>query len=144
MARRVKMEVVAGTAVAGEPERAAGMDAAEFQRIIGEINRQKKHSSEYQGMAGKLTRDAIDQHSLDRIAFSFVMRLSRMDEAKKQAAIRAFFDYAERAGFLDQLDAFSDVTELLDAMVGRLKARIPNRPRSGGDSDAAVDDAITG
>lgn len=142
MARRVKMEVVAGRAVAGEPEKAAGLDAGEFQRVIGEINRQKKNASEYQGMAGKLTRDAIDQHSLDRVAFAFIMRLSRMDEAKKQAAIRAFIDYAERAGFLDQLDAFSDLTDLLAGMVDRLKARIPNRPRAGDDADAAVDDAI--
>jgi hypothetical protein len=142
MARRAKMTVVGGTAVEPDVAVAGGMDPAEFQRVIGEINRQKKNSSEYQGMAGKLTRDAIDQHSLDRVSFGFVMRLSRMDEAKKQAAIRSFMDYAERAGFLDQQDAFSDLTDLLAGLVERLKARIPNRPRDASAVDDAVDEAI--
>jgi hypothetical protein len=143
MARRARMTVVGGTAAQPEAPAVGGADPAEFQRLIAEINRQKKNSSEYQGMAGKLTRDAIDQHSLDRVAFGFVMRLSRMDEAQKQAAIRSFIDYAERAGFLDQMDTFSDLTDLMAGVVDRLKARIPNRPRDASAVDQAVDEAIS-
>lgn len=54
---------------------------------------------------------------------------------KRQGTIRAFIDYIERAGFLDQMDAFSDVSEQVIALAERLKGRIPNRER---DSDGTV------
>lgn len=115
-----------------KPEGLASVDPGEFQRLIGEINRQKGHASEYAGAAGKLTREAIDKHALDRKAFSFVVQLSKMDEAKRQGVIRALIDYVERGGMLDQVDAFNDLTSQLKALVDRLEGRIPNRPRDEG------------
>lgn len=130
MAKRAKMKK--GDLGPDKPEGLSAVDPGEFQRLIGEINRQKGLASEYSGSAGKVTRDAIDQHGLDRKAFGFVVQLSRMDEGKRQATIRALFDYIERGGMLDQIDAFSDLTDVLSGIVDRLKGRIPNRPRDDG------------
>lgn len=124
MAKRVKIEKGAGATGPAEADR-GGVAPAEFQRVVKEINRQKTLSSEYQGSAGKLTRTAIDDHQLDRVAFGFHMRLSRMDEAKRQGVLRAVFDYIERGGYLDQVDAFSDLTDQLSGLVDRLKDRSP-------------------
>jgi hypothetical protein len=113
----------------------AGPEPGEFQRLITEINRQKSLGSEYNGAGGKLTREAIERHGLKRKPFGWVTGLHRTDEAERQATIRAFIDYIERAGFLDQMDAFSDVSEQVIALAERLKGRIPNRER---DSDGTV------
>lgn len=137
MAKRIKIEKGEG-AKASDVKSDDGMVApAEFQRLTKEINRQKVLSSEYQGSAGRLTRTAIDDHQLDRVAFGFHMRLSRMDEAKRQGVLRALFDYIERGGYLDQNDAFSDLTDQLSGMVDRLKDRTPPEPRR------AADDPVT-
>jgi hypothetical protein len=136
MAKRVKLEKGAGATGPAEIER-SWIDPAEFQRIAREINRQKVLSSEYQGSAGKLTRDAIDKHNLNRIAFGFYMRLSTMDEAKRQDVIRSVFDYIERGGYLDQIDLYSDITDQLSGMLDRLKDRRPTEPRH------AADDPVT-
>jgi hypothetical protein len=135
MAKRVKMEKGAGATGPAEADRS--IDPTEFQRIVREINRQKELSSGYQGSAGKLTRTAIEDHLLDRVAFGFHMRLSRMDEAKRQGVIRAFFDYIERGGYLDQVDAFSDLTDQLSGIVDRLKDRAPPEPHR------VTDDPVT-
>lgn len=123
MAKRVKHTSV--------PEKPKGVAPDEFQRIIAEINRQKSLASEYNGAGGKLTRDAIANHSLDRKAFGVVTSLAKVDEQKRQATVRALFEYVEKAGFLDQLDAFNDVTDMLAAIVERARARIPNRENDG-------------
>lgn len=120
------------------PAAATGPDPIEFQRVITEINRQKSLGSEYNGAGGKLTREAIDTHNLDRKAFGLVTGLAKTDEVKRQGTIRALFDYIERAGFLDQMDAFSDISEQVIALADRLKARIPNRERESDGTIAAV------
>ena len=132
MAKRVKMEKGAGATSPAAASR-EGVSPTEFQRLVKEINRQKVLSSEYQGSAGRLTRTAIDEHHLDRVAFGFHMRLSRMDEAKRQGVIRAFFDYIERGGYLDQVDAFSDLTDQISGIVDRLKERAPPEQRRSAD-----------
>jgi hypothetical protein len=100
----------------------------DFQRDMSEINRQKGHATEYNGAAGKLTREAMDRHQLERAAFGFVMRLSKMDESKRQDAIRSSFKQIEATGFLDQIDAFSDLVDERHAVVERLKGKAP-KPR---------------
>lgn len=132
MAKRVKMEKGAGAAGPAEVDR-SWVDPSEFKRLVTEINRQKVLSSEYQGSAGKLTRDAIDKHNLNRVGFGFCMRLSTMNEAKRQDVIRSFLDYIERGGYLDQIDAFSDITDQLSGIVDRLKERTPPEPRRASD-----------
>jgi hypothetical protein len=89
MARRVKLTDVSAGAPANDGGSSSAPNPAEFQRIIGEINRQKTLASEYQGSAGKLTRQSINDHRLDRDGFGFVMKLSKKDSASKQATIRA-------------------------------------------------------
>lgn len=122
MAKKVKHDAPASHVV-------KRIDAEKFQRTVAEINRQKENASEYAGMAGKLVSTAIDQQSLDRVAFGFTLRLSRMDAAKQQAAIRNFIEYVGAAGMLDQLDAFSEIADILEDTLKMLKARIPNTPR---------------
>lgn len=108
------------------PPSDSGIHSGDFQRDIGEINRQKGHASEYSGAAGKLTREAIDKHHLERSAFAFIMRVSKMDPVKRHDAIRSVFTQIEAAGFLDQVDAFSDLVDELQGIVTRMKSRTPN------------------
>lgn len=124
MAKRAKHEAAEEGAGPGT------LDAAEFQRVIAEANRQQGLASEYNGSAGKVVRDAIDRLGLVRAAFNYTRKLSKMDEAKRQGEIRAFLEYIEAAGFLDQSDAFSDIGEQLQGMADRIRVRQPERQPS--------------
>lgn len=114
------------------PPADTGIHAGDFQRDMAEINRQKSNASEYTGAAGKLTREAIDRHHLERAAFSFVMRVSKMDAAKRQEAIRSVFNQIEAAGFLDQVDAFNDLTADLNRILEKLEGREPKPAKADG------------
>lgn len=130
MAKRSRMKGAKGAA----PER-DGIDPEEFQRLIEEFKRQKDLASEYAGHAGKVVQSAVERHGLDRPAFSMTLKLSKMEVVKQQATIRAFIQYVQKAGMLDQMDAFSDLVTELEALVETLKSRIPNEVRS----DPAID-----
>lgn len=113
------------------PAAETGLDHAEFRRVLEEADRQSGLASEYAGSAGKVIRDAIDRMSLNRKAVQITRSLNKLDPAKRNEAVRCAIEYFEAAGFFDQTDAFSDITDQLTALVDRLKSRIPNRETDG-------------
>lgn len=132
MAKRAKMTAgpkAGKQAASAAPAERDGISPEDFQRIITEFKRQKDLASEYAGHAGKVVQSAVERHGLERTAFSMVLRLAKLEPAKQQAAIRALFQYVERAGMLDQMDAFSDLVTELEVLIQNIKARIPNAPR---------------
>lgn len=125
MARRVKHEA----APAADTAAGITLDHAEFKRVLIEADRQSSLASEYAGSAGKVIRDAVDRMSLNRKALQITRSLNKLDDAKRNEAVRCAIEYFEAAGFFDQTDAFSDITDQLSALLDRLRSRIPNRER---------------
>ena len=96
-----------------------GVDAAELRRSVEEILRQKDNASEYSGLAGKATQMAIEKHSLDRRALGIIVSLKRADEQKRQTTLRSIFEYADKMGFFDQIDAFDDLLDTMKGIIDR-------------------------
>ncbi|ABS14258.1 hypothetical protein I6H96_02690 [Brucella anthropi] len=111
MAKKAKMDTASATAAKG------GVAPEDLKRVIAEIGRQKKHASEYAGLAGKATQNAVEQYGLEKNALTFSRRLSDMEDGKRQAIIRSSIEYWSKLGFFAQLDAFSDLIELMRAIV---------------------------
>lgn len=125
MARRVKHDA----APAADTATGSRLDHAEFKRVLLEADRQSGLASEYAGSAGKVLRDAIDRMSLNRKGVQITRSLNKLDDAKRHETIRCTLEYWEAAGFFDQTDAFSDITDQLRGLLDRLTGRIPNRER---------------
>lgn len=111
------------------------ISADDMKREIANVNRQKANAAEYAGHAGQAAKNAIERYGLDRTAFTFVTRLSRMEETKRDAAIRSTVVYASKAGMFDQLDAFSNFADVLEEIAAEIRGR---RPSSRGAEDAAT------
>lgn len=109
MAKRAKLNQAPKEAIT--PER--------FREVVAELVEAKAKASEASGSVGKMTSQAVDTYGLEKNAFTFVRKLMGMETAKRQAAIRATIDYADKAGMLAQKDAFNDVLGLMAEIVKR-------------------------
>lgn len=116
MAKRAKMTS------ASAKEATGGVAAEDLKRVIAEISRQKKHASEYAGLAGKATQNAVEQHGLEKTALTFARRLSDMEDGKRQGVIRAAIEYFHKLDFFAQHDAFSDLIDLMRRIVAEADA----------------------
>ena len=96
-----------------------GVAAADLKRVVKDINRHRERATENAGLAGQAAKVAIEQYSLDRGALTKVAALSKKEPATAQAFIRAFMDYADKLGLLDQVDAFDDLLPTLKRIVER-------------------------
>lgn len=105
------------------------ISAEELQRVVKEHKRQADHASEYAGNAGQVVKAAVDKHNLEVKALRFVIGLSKMDEAKRQAVIRAFIDYAYKLEFFAATDAFDDIVEEMEKICDEVRARA-DKPRA--------------
>lgn len=85
----------------GDPNTSSiGVSASDLKRAVDEILRQKQNASEYNGLAGKATANAIERLSLDRKALSIVVGLKRLDDAKRQATLLGRYRLRRQDGIL--------------------------------------------
>ncbi|ELT50974.1 hypothetical protein [Brucella intermedia] len=130
MAKRAKIDK------ASAQEATGGVSPEDLKRVIAEIGRQKKHASEYAGLAGKATQNAVEQYGLEKTALTFARRLNDMEEGKRQSIIRASLEYWRKLDFFAQHDAFSDLIELMREIVSEADANA--------DSDTKKTDPVVG
>lgn len=116
-----------------------GVSATDLRRVIKDFNRHKENASENSGLAGQAIKQAVDQYGLDRKALTLVAGLAKKEPDKAQGTIRAFMDYADKAGLLDQMDAFDDLIPTLERIVERAKNVRPAHGKPSGKDDAMGD-----
>ncbi|WP_245501732.1 hypothetical protein [Mesorhizobium sp. M2A.F.Ca.ET.039.01.1.1] len=114
-------------------EARGGVSAEDLKRVIGEISRQKKHASEYAGLAGKATQAAVEQHGLEKTALTFARRLNEMEDGKRQSVLRSLIEYSHKLDFFAQQDAFSDLIELFREIVAEADATADSGKPTKGD-----------
>ena len=112
----------------GRPRKAAPVAASEIskedlKRVVGEVQRHKNSASEYAGYAGQAAKTAIERHSLDRKAFSFVAGLSKMDAAKRQTTLRSVLEYAHKLDMFADVDAFDNILDRMDEITAEVRDR---------------------
>lgn len=96
---------------------------------IAHINKQKEKASEYSGLAGKATAEAVEQHNFDKKALTFVAQLARKEPAQQEATLCAIVQYAEAMGMFAHVDMFNDA-------IGAMKNVIANAEGASGKGPA--------
>lgn len=120
MAKKIK-EAAGKTASGGVP-------AEELKRVVKEHQRQTAQASEYNGRAGQAIKTFVDNHSVDRRAFRFILGLAKMEEVKRQATLRQVVDLAHKLEMFDAVDAFDDVVATMEAICEEIRGR-SDKPR---------------
>lgn len=108
------------------------VDADQFKKALDEVMRAKANASEYAGFAGHAAKQAIEKYGLDRTGFGFITKIKKMEETKRQSAIKSAVRYALLAGFFDQLDAFDEFAEVLEEILETIREN-RNEARPAGD-----------
>lgn len=102
-----------------EAKRTRGISAADLKRVITGINKSKEKAAEFVGQAGQATKQACDDHNLDKKALTFVAGLARKEPSQQEATLRAVIEYADKFGMLDQISMFDDLIPTLEGIVKR-------------------------
>lgn len=105
-----------------------GITADDLKRVVKEFAHQSASASEYAGHAGQVIKTAIDQHNLDRKALRFTLGLSKMEEVKRQATIRALIEYAHKLDMFAAVDAFDDLIDTMETICADVRSR-SEKPR---------------
>jgi leucyl aminopeptidase (aminopeptidase T) len=80
----------------------------ELARRIKDVNERKEKAAEYNGMAGKATKDACESQNVNKAAFTFVATCHRKESAEAQDRVLTLFALALGTGLLDQMDMFDE------------------------------------
>lgn len=102
-----------------------GISADELRGLLAKAQAEKSKSAEHTAEQSTILRTAIEQHGLDRTALTMTRRLAGFEEAKRQATLRAFLEYAAKMGFFDQTDAFDDIVDVVQKTVSGAKSAAP-------------------
>jgi hypothetical protein len=114
MAKKIKQTASAAS---------GGVPAEDLKRVVKEFHRQTAQAAEYNGRAGQAIKTIIDNHNLDRKAFRFALGLSKMEETKRQATLRALIDYAHKLEMFDAVDAFDDIVSRMEQISEEIRSR---------------------
>lgn len=117
-----------------DKEEAREASADDLKRCVAEVNRQKANAAEYNGLAGKAAQSSIERYGLDRVAFTLTCRLSKMEEPKREAAIRSMLRYFFDMGFFDQFSMFDNIADDLEKILEAIKTN-DNSERTSEDGD---------
>lgn len=86
----------------------ATFDAATLKKVVKTINAAKAKATEMNGEAGALTKNACEEHNLDKTALTFVSRLARKETADAAAILGNIVTYGHALGMFDTSDLFQD------------------------------------
>ena len=100
-----------------------GISKADLAKLVEKIEGQKAKASEYNGTAGQLTSDAVENKGVNKKALSFVIQLRKKEDNDRQAILRGVIDYAHKLGMFDSVDAFDDLVARLEEIAAEVRAR---------------------
>lgn len=104
----------------------------EVKRRIKDVNERKEKAAEYNGMAGKATKDACDANNVNKTAFSFVAACHRKESAEALDRALTVFALCLGTGILDQMDLFDERLKYIrDELEKRCADDAPRAPAPG-------------
>lgn len=112
----------------GRPKKKSAVNATEItsdeiKRYAREYRENAADAAEAAGLAGQAVKNAIERHNLDRKAFRFVLGLDKMEPAKRQACLRGLLEYAHKLDMFSDVDAFDDILDRMEGIVGEVRER---------------------
>lgn len=96
---------------------ASSFDAAKLKKVIKTINAAKAKAIEMNGEAGARTKNACEEHNLDKTALTFVSRMARKEAADAAAIVGNIVTYAHAMGMFDTSDMFQDHVKAMRAVI---------------------------
>ena len=85
--------------------------AAKMRGVAGAIkrvNEAKEKGAEYNGSAGKATKDFCDSENVNKTAFTFIATCHRKESIEAMDRVLSVMALALGSGLLDQIDMFDD------------------------------------
>ena len=98
----------------------------DYQRISGEMARQKELASEYAGHAGKVVSGAVERWGIDKKAFGLMQALRKKPEDARAVTLRAILRYAQYEGFFDDVDLFDSTLSIMREIIDEAEKRQHN------------------
>lgn len=80
----------------------------EVKRRIKDVNERKEKAADWNGQAGKATKDVCDANNLNKNAFTFIAGCHRKESSEAMDRVLTVFALALGTGLLDQMDLFDD------------------------------------
>lgn len=99
----------------------------EVARRIADVNDRKEKAKEYNGLAGKATKDATENLNINKTAFTFLANAKRKEPTEQIDRILTIFAGALGMGMLDQMDLFDDRLAFIKAKLGEITAEDAER-----------------
>jgi len=109
-----------------------GIAQAALKKLVKDVAREKAKASEHNGNAGQHIKKAIEKHGLEKKGLAFVLGLEKMEETKRQGALRGVIEYAHKLGMFDEVDAFDDMGERFKGISEEIFARRHNQDDGNG------------
>lgn len=111
-----------------KPGATGKLDRDALKRCVADINRHKADASEYNGLAGQATKNAVETYNFDKKALTFVANLARKEPSQQLTTLTNLIVYAEAMHMFDQLDMFNDAVGAMQAVVDRATSDAPPAP----------------
>jgi hypothetical protein len=102
-------------------------DPNALRKAIKSVNAAKSKATEMNGEAGSATKTAVEEHNLDKTAFTFTSRLARKEPADAAAIAGACVAYFHAMGFFDTSDMFQDHTKVMRRIIEDIEAGKPGK-----------------
>lgn len=110
----------------------------ELLRRVEEVNEQKEKAKEYNGLAGKKTKDATENLNFNKWAFTAFCQAKKKEPVEQLDRLLSLFALAAESGMLDQVDMFDDrLTLIRDKLESLLDEGTP-APRPEGAATVAA------
>jgi len=93
----------------------------ELKTVLRDLSAKKDKASEAAGLIGKATSTAVERYGLEKNALTQVRRMQGMEETKRQAFLSSTIEYAYKAGFFDQIDAFDPMSAMLKEILDHIE-----------------------
>lgn len=108
---------------------ASRLDVTALKRCIAEINKHKEKASEYTGLSGQATKNAVETHGFNRKALTFVSGLLKKEPAEQLEVLGSIISMAEAMGMFAQMDMYNDAVAAMQAVIDQASGgAAPARP----------------
>ena len=95
------------------------MTADDLKKGLAEIVRRKDLASDYSGQVGQATKQFVERFGVNKDALTIVRRMESKGDEQRQALLCGFIEMADKLGYFDQIDMFSDARKTLSAITER-------------------------
>lgn len=97
----------------------------EVRRRIKDVNERKEKAADWNGQAGKATKDVCDANNINKNAFTFIAGCHRKESSEAIDRVLTVFALALGTGLLDQMDMFDDRLAFIKAELEKRATEAP-------------------